>query len=318
MQALVFDGQLALRDVPPPEPRSGEAVIRPRLAGICATDLEITRGYKQFRGVLGHEWVGTVVACAEPQWIGQRVVGEINVPCRQCATCMRGDLIHCPNRSAMGIVGCDGAMAELFTLPVANLHAVPVGVPDRAAVFAEPLAAALAISDETHVCPSDRVAVVGDGKLGLLVAQALRLTGCALTVVGRHPERWELLARQRIAATDDAATLEPRSFDLVVDCTGNPHGLDTARRLVRPRGTVVLKSTFAGSTALDLSPLVVDEIRLQGSRCGPFAAALRLLDAGLIETEPLISAVFPFDHALHAFEAARGALKVLVELNMKA
>jgi len=314
MQALVFAQQLVLRDVPPPEPRSGEAVIRPHLVGICATDLEIMRGYKNFHGTLGHEWVGTVVACADPQWIGQRVVGEINVPCGQCPTCRRGDLIHCPNRAAMGIKGRAGAMAELFTLPVANLLAVPAGVPDRAAVFAEPLAAALAITDETHVRPSDRVAVVGDGKLGLLVAQALRLTGCALTVVGRHPERWAVLERQRIAATDNAETLEPRSFDIVVDCTGNPHGLETARALVRPRGTLVLKSTFAGAATLDLSGVVVDEVRIIGSRCGPFAAALRLLGAGLIETEPLISAVYPFDQALQAFDAAHGSLKVLIQV----
>ena len=314
MHALVFDQQLVLRDVVPPEPYAGEAVIRPHVVGICATDLEIMRGYKNFHGVLGHEWVGTVVACADPQWIGQRVVGEINVPCRQCPTCWRGDIIHCPNRTAMGIKGRDGAIAELFTLPVANLHAVPADVSDRAAVFAEPLAAALAITDETHVRPTDRVAVVGDGKLGLLVAQVLRLTGCKLTVVGRHPERWTVLERQRIEATDDAATLEARSFDIVVDCSGHPHGLRTARALVRPRGALVLKSTFAGDAPLDLSSIVVDEVRLVGSRCGPFAAALRLLDAGLIETEPLISVVYSFAQAVEAFDAARGKLKVLIEV----
>lgn len=314
MQALVFDEHLVLRDIPPPEPQGDEAVIRPHLVGICATDQEITHGYKNFHGVLGHEWVGTVVACAEPHWIGQRVVGEINVPCGQCATCRRGDAIHCPNRTAMGIVGRNGALSELFTLPVANLHAVPTGVTDQAAVFAEPLAAALAITDETHVRPSDRVAVVGDGKLGLLVAQVLRLTGCDLTVVGRHPERWSVLERQHIATTDDAATLPSRSFDIVVDCTGSPRGLETARALVRPRGTVVLKSTFAGHSAWDLSGVVVDEVRLQGSRCGPFAPALRLLAAGLIETEPLINAVYPFEQALAAFDAAHGSLKVLIEV----
>jgi alcohol dehydrogenase len=314
MRALVFDGELTLRDIGSPDPLPGEAVIAPHLVGICATDLQITCGYKAFHGVLGHEWVGTVIACDDADWLGARVVGEINVPCGCCATCLRGDVVHCPQRTAMGIMGRAGALAEQFTLPLANLHRVPAFVSDGAAVFTEPLAAALAICDQMHVRPSDHVAVVGDGKLGLLVAQVLRLTGCDLTVVGRHPERWALLFQQRIVAVHQTASDQQRSFDVVVDCTGNPHGLETARKLVRPRGTLVLKSTFAGSTTLDLSSVVVDEVCLVGSRCGPFAAALRLLERGLVVTQPLISAVYPFDQVLQAFDVARGALKVLIQM----
>ncbi len=314
MRALVFDGQLRLRDVPEPRLAAGEAIIRPHLVGICATDVQVTRGYKGFHGIVGHEFVGVVVACADESWIGQRVVGEINVACHTCATCRRGDVTHCPERSAIGIFGRDGALAERLALPIANLHRVPASIPDEAAVFTEPLAAALEIVEQTHVRPRDRVAVVGDGKLGLLVAQVLRLTGCDLTVVGRHPERWDMLRRQGVQATQVAALREQRSFDVAVDCTGQPGGLATARQLVRPRGRLLLKSTFHGATELDLAPFVVDEITIIGSRCGPFGAALRLLERGLIETAPLITAIVPLDEAEAAFDAARGALKVLVSV----
>ncbi|WP_026369271.1 MDR/zinc-dependent alcohol dehydrogenase-like family protein [Kallotenue papyrolyticum] len=314
MRALVFDGQLSLRQVPAPRLAPGEALIRPHLVGICATDLEITRGYKGFHGVLGHEFVGTVVACEARAWIGQRVVGEINVACHACATCRRGDVTHCPQRTAIGILGRDGALAELLALPIANLHRVPDSVPDQAAVFCEPLAAALEILEQTHVRPSERVAVVGDGKLGLLVAQVLRLTGCAITVVGRHPERWTLLRRQAIDAVDAVTPALQQACDLVIECTGRPGGLATARQLVRPRGRLVLKSTFHGATELDLAGWVVDEVTLIGSRCGPFAAALRVLERGLIETAPLIAATLPLEQAEAAFAAARGALKILVRV----
>jgi alcohol dehydrogenase len=314
MRALVFDNKLQLRDIPELQPLSGEALIRPHLVGICATDLHITRGYNGFRGVLGHEWVGTVVACGQPDWIGQRVVGEINAACRECPTCLRGDLSHCPHRTALGILGRNGAMAELFSLPAANLHAVPPSLSDEEAVFTEPLAAALAIVEQTHIRPTDRVAVVGDGKLGLLVAQVLRLNGCDLTVVGRHPERWDVLERHRISCTTDLSALAARSYDVAVDCTGSPDGIEAARHLVRPRGRIVLKSTFCESLQLNISSFVVDEIEIIGSRCGPFAAALRLLQRGLIETAPLISAIYRLDEAEQAFAAAQGALKVLVRV----
>lgn len=321
MHALLFDGQLRLvSDYPEPELLPGEALIRPHLVGICNTDIEITRGYMGFRGVLGHEFVGTVVACHDPVWVGRRVVGEINAACRRCATCARGDESHCPERTTLGINRRDGAMAELFSLPIACLHVVPPGLPDTAAVFVEPLAAALEIFERSHLRPTERVAVVGDGKLGLLCAQVLRLVGCEVVVVGRHAERWELLRRQGIAAVSERAGEADRSgsaagfFDVVVDCTGQPGGLAIARRLVRPRGRLVLKSTFAGDSPLDLSMLVVDEVQLLGSRCGPFAPALRLLERGLVVTEPLIAGRFPLHDGLRAFQAAAGRLKIVLEV----
>ncbi|MGB9738967.1 MAG: alcohol dehydrogenase [Chloroflexus aggregans] len=314
MRAIVFDGSLRYTtDYPKPHRPPGEALIKPHLVGICNTDLEITRGYMNFHGILGHEFVGTVIDCDDPQWRGRRVVGEINAACRRCVTCLRGDESHCPQRTTLGIDRRDGAMADLFVLPEACLHEVPATVSDEAAVFTEPLAAALEIVEQSHIHPSERVAVVGDGKLGAMIVQVLRLTGCALTLVGRHPERWELYRRQGVTCTT-STDVPAAHFDVVIDCTGNPSGLATARRLVRPRGRLVLKSTFAAETQLNLSMLVVDEIQLIGSRCGPFAPALRLLERGLVETSALISACYPLDAGLQAFSAAPGQLKVLLSV----
>jgi alcohol dehydrogenase len=344
MQALLFDGQLRLADAyPQPQLRPGEAVIHPHLVGICNTDIEITRGYMGFTGVLGHEFVGTVVACDDAVWIGRRVVGEINAACGTCAACLRGDASHCPSRTTLGIDRRDGAMAELFSLPVSCLHCVPERLADEAAVFAEPLAAALEILEQSHIRPTDRVAVVGDGKLGILCAQALRLPGCAVTLVGHHPERWGWLNDLGIetvhaddldkvtrwqgdkvsarAADDAPVSVSPgqcvtrSGFDVVVDCTGNPDGLAVARRLVRPRGRLVLKSTFAADSGLNLSTVVVDEVQLVGSRCGPFAPALRALTHGLIQTAPLIADRFRLGDGVRAFRAAeQRRLKVLLEV----
>ncbi|MDQ2997334.1 MAG: alcohol dehydrogenase catalytic domain-containing protein [Chloroflexota bacterium] len=324
MQALLFDGQLRLaNEHPEPILAPGEALIRPTLVGICNTDIEITRGYMGFRGVLGHEFVGVVQDCEDRAWVGRRVVGEINAACRRCAVCARGDESHCPERTTLGIDRRDGAMAELFSLPIACLHEVPASVPDQAAVFAEPLAAALEILEQSHVRPTDRVAVVGDGKLGLLCAQVLRLPGCEVVVIGRHPERWELLHQQGIATADERrrtkdehneAFIGPSSFDIVVDCTGQPAGLAVARNLARPRGRLVLKSTFAAESGLNLSKLVVDEVQLLGSRCGPFAPALRLLERGLINVQPLVAGQFPLHNGLSAFAAASHHLKILLEI----
>jgi alcohol dehydrogenase len=281
-----------------------------------------------FRGVLGHEFVGVVQDCEDRAWVGRRVVGEINAACQRCAVCARGDESHCPERTTLGIDRRDGAMAELFSLPIACLHEVPASVPDQVAVFAEPLAAALEILEQSHIRPTDRVAVVGDGKLGLLCAQALRLPGCEVVVIGRHPERWELLhqlgiataqvssldERRKTKAEHDQAYIGPSSFDVVVDCTGQPSGLAVARSLVRPRGRLVLKSTFAAESGMNLSRLVVDEVQLLGSRCGPFAPALRLLDRGLIKVQPLVAGQFSLHHGLNAFAAASRHLKILLEI----
>lgn len=314
MRAVIFDGELRLeRQQSMPVVPANEALVKVHMAGICNTDIEITRGYKGFNGILGHEFVGTVVECADAQWVGRRIVGEINAACRTCPTCLRGDDPHCPNRTTVGIYKRAGAMADYISLPIDCLHEVPSDVSDEQAVFTEPLAAALEILQQTHLRPTDRVALVGDGKLGLLIAQVLRLPGCEVTMVGRHPERWDMLHRQGIT------TCRPEQaegwYDVVVDVTGNPEGLKTSRRLVRPRGRLVMKSTVAAETQLDLTMLVVDEIQLIGSRCGPFPAALRLLQRGLIETAPLLTATYSLDDALAAFEASRGALKIVLTMS---
>ena len=277
---------------------------------MCNTDLELVRGYYPFTGIPGHEFVGRVEE-GPREWIDRRVVGEINASCGACATCRAGRRTHCPSRTVLGIKGRDGVFAEWLTLPVENLHAVPDDVPDEVAVFAEPLAAALQVQQQVAIGPRDAVAVVGDGKLGQLVARTLALSGCALTVVGRHARKLERLAARGIAT---AASLEPRSADVVVECTGNPEGLALARAAVRPRGTIVLKSTYHGEAPVNLSAVVVDEVTLVGSRCGPFAPALELLAAGRVAVADLVDARFPLADGVAAFEkaGAPGVLKVLI------
>lgn len=314
MKACVFDGQLRLAaDYAEPVPPPGEARIRTVLAGICNTDLEIVRGYAGFHGVLGHEFVGIVEQAADQGLVGQRVVGEINAACGNCQECRAGRQSHCPHRTALGIRGRDGALAEAFCLPARNLHRVPQQIPDEAAVFTEPLAAACEVLEQLHIKPTDRVVVLGDGKLGLLVAQVLALTGCDLTVVGRHEKKLAILAARGISTLMNLEDLSSL-VDVVVECTGRAEGFDTARRLVRPRGIIVLKSTYHGLVQVDLSSVAVDEIQIVGSRCGPFPPALRLLAQGLVDVTSLIEAEYRLDDAVTAVEHAgrRGALKVLV------
>jgi alcohol dehydrogenase len=297
-------------------------LIRLRLAGICATDLALVKGYKGgFRGVLGHEFVGEVIeAAAAPEWVGHRVAGEINIGCGECSLCARGLGKHCRQRTCLGIVGKDGALAEMFTLPIANLHEVPDSVSDEQAVFVEPLAAALEILEQVHIGPATRVYQIGDGRLGMLIAQVLVLTGCDLTVVGRHPSHLDLLKQWHgcktvIASPEVEAALMNDPADVVVEATGSPNGFATARYLVRPGGTLVLKSTFAGeSPPVDLNHLVVDEVSVVGSRCGPFPPALRLLASGHVQVLPLIHARYQLKDALAAMMHAgeRGVLKVVV------
>lgn len=320
MKAIVFDSQLdappelrLAQDYPTPQASGGEARIRTLLAGICNTDLEIINGYAGFQGVLGHEFVGVVDQAEDPSMLGRRVVGEINAYCGVCPTCKAGRPTHCPDRTALGIRGRDGVLAEYFCLPARNVHVLPAGIPNEAAVFTEPLAAACQILEQVQVGRDDRVVVLGDGKLGLLVAQVLALTGCDLMAVGRHREKLEILAARGIAIQIGDQDLA-ESADLVVECTGHAAGFEAARRLVRPRGTLVLKSTYHGPVKVDLSSLVVDEVRIIGSRCGPFPVALRLLAKGSVDVAPLIAAEYPLEKAMDAFEHAsrRGALKVLV------
>ncbi len=315
MRALLCDnGPHLLADYPDPVPSAGEALVRVRLAGICNTDLELVRGYMAFRGVLGHEFVGEVVSSPDPAWIGRRVVGDINAACYRCPACLAGRHTHCPNRTTLGIAGRDGALADALLLPQANLYAVPDVISDEQAVFTEPLAAACEILEQVAIRPTDRVIVLGDGKLGLLVAAVLRLTGADLTLVGRHRDKLAIAEGWRIPVMLTGEILPDRQADVVVECTGSPAGFAQACRLLRPRGTLVLKSTYHGALSVDMSALVVDEITLVGSRCGPFAPALRLMALGLLDPRPLITACYPLDEAETAFVRAStpGVLKVLV------
>lgn len=310
MKVLVFDGRLTLRrDYPAPQV-AGESLVRVLRAGICNTDLEIIKGYMGYHGVLGHEFVGIV---ENGELKGARVVGEINAYDGTCSTCLRGDVTHCPNRSTLGIVNRDGALAEFLTLPARNLHRVPDSVTDAQAVFTEPLAAACEIPDRIHIRPTDRVCVIGDGKLGLLCSQVLHLTGCDLLAIGRHADKLVILRRRGIATTTDVDSIRGQ-FDVVVDCTGHASGFDLARKLTRPRGTLVLKSTFHGGQETAFAPIVIDEISIVGSRCGPFAPALRLLEKKLIDVDSMLTAEYSIGQGVEAFEraVAPGVLKVQV------
>ncbi|MBD2663173.1 hypothetical protein B6N60_00729 [Richelia sinica FACHB-800] len=309
------NNQLQLRtDIPIPEPPPGESLVRVLRAGICNTDLELLRGYYPYTGILGHEFVG-VVEQGPQDLINRRVVGEINAACGHCRFCLSGQPTHCENRTVLGIVNRHGAFAEYLCLPINNLHLVPDDVSTEAATFTEPVAAALEIQQQVSLSANDRVLVVGDGKLGQLVAQTLALTGCDLLVVGRHQDKLAHLQSKGIK-TGLADAVTERAFDISVECTGNPEGFATARRALRPRGTLVLKSTYAGLLSLDASSLVVDEITLIGSRCGPFTPALDLLATGQVDVEPLIQARYPLTEGLAAFAKAqtKGVLKVLLEI----
>ena len=313
VRAVVFDKALRVITRPYPVREPGEALIKLRLAGICNTDLELLDGYKGFSGQLGHEFVGDVID-GPPEWLGRRVVGEINVACGACDMCTRRIPTHCRERRVLGILNYDGAFADVFRLPLQNLHAVPDTLTDVQAVFVEPLAAACQILEAAPIQPTDRVVLIGAGKLGLLCAQVLRLTGAALSVVVRRKRQARLLAAWGVPAVarDD---VPDGSADMVVDCTGNAQGFAAALDIVRPRGTLVLKSTYHGLPQADLTRIAVNEIRVIGSRCGPFDAALRLLSQGLIDVAPLVEARYSLADAVDAlgYAARPGMLKVLIE-----
>lgn len=314
MRALIYDGQLRLaHDAPQPQPQGDQTLLKLRRAGICNTDLELIRGMYGFRGILGHEFVAEVVAGADAL-IGERVVGEINVACNDCDFCAAGIPSQCRHRSTVGIIQHPGAFADYLALTARNLHVVPASVSDDQAVFVEPLAAALQITEAIHLSPRDRVVVLGLGKLGMLIAQVLRLTGADVVGVVRRPKQVELLDQWRIPSAQ-LSELPPERAQVVVDCTGQADALADALRLVEPRGTLVLKSTYYGTPQVDMTQVAVREIRIVGSRCGPFDAALRLLRNGLVDVESLIDARYPFDAALEAVEHAAqpGMLKVLLD-----
>lgn len=316
MKALWLErNQISLRDIPARR-TPDEALIKIRKAGICSTDLELVKGYYPYTGVLGHEFVGEVVEAEDASWIGQRVVGEINVACNRCEQCRSGRPTHCENRTVLGIVNRDGTFAEFTQLPVANLHRIPDSVPDQMAVFTEPLAAALEIQEQVQIKPTDRVLLVGAGRLGQLVAQTLALTGCDLRVVARHALQQDLLTRRGIRTiAEDDATAQRWRWDIVVEATGSPAGFSLARQAIRPRGTLVMKSTYRGEMSVNFSSIVVDEINIVGSRCGPFEPALRLMERRQVDPTVLVASEFKLEEALKAFEHAAepGVLKVLIE-----
>ena len=309
------DGAVTIRNLPVPPRPEGFALLRLLAGGICNTDLELQRGYYAFAGTPGHEFVAEVVEAGAPALIGKRVAGEINLACAHCEWCRQGLGRHCPNRTVLGIVKHPGAFAEFFTLPERNLHVLPDDVPTSRAVFLEPLAAACEILDQVAIPPGEPVAVLGDGKLGLLVSLVLNAHGYRVHQFGRHAAKLAIAARAGVVTEIAAGTLPIAAYDWVVDATGSPEGLRSAAAMARPRGTVILKSTVHGAVPVDTAPIIVNELTLVGSRCGRFEAALPMLNHPLVHVEELIAARFPLSEAPQAFARAaqRGVLKVLLE-----
>jgi len=315
MRAIVLDDRVEVRtNRPEPTPVEGEVLVRVTRAGICETDLQLIKGYMGFRGVLGHEFVG--IAESGPM-AGRRVVGEINCACWQCETCRRGLPTHCPNRTVLGILNHDGAFADLIAVPQRNLHLVPDSLSDDVAVFTEPVAAAFQIPAQVSIRPQDRVVVLGDGRLGNLCAQVLTRLSDHMLVIGKHEEKLAILKSMGIATALLSDPLDERGSDVVVDCSGSESGLPTALRLVRPRGTIVLKTTVAGQQTLAWAPFVIDEVTLVGSRCGPFDRALDALERGEVSVGALISDRFTLSQGLEALTRAqtKPVLKVLLNVS---
>jgi len=315
MRAIVYNKELRyVTDYPVPRPKHNEALIRVTHAGICNTDIEITRGYMGFEGVLGHEFVGIVEKCGDKGFLGKRVAGEINLGCGTCFSCRNEMQNHCADRSVLGILNKDGVFAEYVALPVRNLHKIPKSISDEEAVFIEPLAAAYEILDQVGISSSDKVCVLGDGKLGLLAAQVIATTGSRLTAVGRHREKLSILDEIGIN-TGLSPAFKERDFDIVIDCTGSPSGIRTALQVVKPRGKIVLKTTRAKKMQIDMNQFVIHEISLIGSRCGPFPEALRMLKEEEIDPRPLIEEAVPLSEGLAAFEKAMrpGTMKILLQ-----
>jgi threonine dehydrogenase-like Zn-dependent dehydrogenase len=315
MHALYWNGNDLRLESSRSTPASDDqnAVVQVHLAGICRTDLEIFKGYMNFRGVPGHEFVGSVSA-GPMDLLGKRVVGEINLGCRKCDYCHRGVRRHCRNRSVMGILNADGAFAELISVPVCNLHVVPDNVSDEEAVFTEPLAAAFEILEQVQLSPGDQVLILGDGKLGSLCAQALKLTGASVTVLGKHEDKLKLIKRAGVR-TMLLRDWDTNQFDVVVEATASESGLQLAINAVRPRGTLVLKSTIAGEHRASLAPLVINEVTVIGSRCGLFAPALEALEEKSVSVTPLIEKIYRLKDGIRAIEHAGrpGSRKILLQ-----
>ena len=317
MLAIVYDGEARLRtDVRKPRVSRGEALVAVRLGGICSTDLEILRGYMGFEGVMGHEFVG-VVEAGPSQWMGKRVVGEINCVCGRCDMCRSGLSNHCRKRTVLGIDGRAGCFAEYVAVPTRNLHQVPAGVTDLQAVFAEPLAAALQVLRQVKLDASAKAVVLGDGRLGQLVARAIKSRAGRPVLVGKHRSKLEAAEKQGIQTVALEEFNPAADADVVIEATGDPAGLELAMRAVRPRGTIVLKSTYAGEKGINLTPLVINEVTVVGSRCGPFPEALKALGDNEVDISALVSRRFPLSEGLDALKAARrrDVIKVIIEVS---
>lgn len=318
MKALHFDGKrLALRNLKKPSSK-GEALIRVIKSGICNTDLEIIRGYANFKGILGHEFVGVVEEAQDKAWVGVRVVGEINVGCRECKFCREGDPRHCSQRTVLGIRGRNGAHAEFLTLPLQNLLKVPDSISNEEAVFVEPLAAACNVMERVEILPETKILVVGDGKLGLLCAMTLALKSKRVYILGKHSQKLAIAEAHSVNTilAEEVDKMPRKSFDVVVEASGNQAGFETALQMVKPRGKVVLKSTFHDHTKAEMWRIVIDEISVVGSRCGRFSDALELLERRLLDVRRLISEEFSIDKGIEAFEKAseKGVMKVLISM----
>lgn len=321
MKAVVFDEELKLvKDYKKPELKKGEVLIKTRMSGICNTDLEITKGYMGYKGVLGHEFVGDVVEVYDDcnkNWIGKRVVGEINCGCNNDSWCAKGLARHCPNRQTLGIWQKDGCFSEYFTLPVENILEVPQNLSDEEATFVEPVAAAMEITEQLHIKPKDKVALLGDGKLGLCIALVLNALNVDLIHIGKHENKLEISRKAGVKTKllKDLEDSDNKSFDIVIEATGSTGGFETSLALTKPRGVLVLKSTIAAKEGLNLAPVVIDEITVLGSRCGQFEPALRLMGAKKLDIKPLISEIYPIDKALEAFEKnkQKDILKILLK-----
>lgn len=315
MKALRFDGKNLNYIKDYPKPQTGEALVKVSMAGICGTDLEILQGYMSYEGVLGHEFVGVVVESKNKDLIGKRVVGEINVGCEKCDSCKKGMQRHCPNRSVLGILNRDGAFAEFLSLPEKNLHVIPDSITDKQAVFVEPIAAAFEIKEQVLLKPDWHVAIVGDGRLSQLIISVLKTSCSDITCFGRHQNKLDRLEKLGIKTKIGIEPVEEFSYDLVVEATGSNSGFLDSMKLVKPKGTVILKSTIASKENLDLTPAVVNEITLVGSRCGPFRPAINALASGMISVDGLIDSEYPLEKFNEAFDQAKNSktLKVVLK-----
>ena len=315
MKATFFDGKQMIFDNNYPDPKFNETLVQVNLAGICGTDLEILNGYMKYSGILGHEFVGTVVTSNNPNLIGKRVVGEINAGCTKCDFCIRGMERHCPSRTVLGILKRDGAFAEFLSLPEKNLHVIPDSISDEQAVFVEPLAAAFEINEQISLKPEWNVAVVGDGRLAQLIIQVIKLTCSNITCFGKHQNKLEGLIQSGIKIKIGIESTDEQLFDLVVEATGSNSGFTDTMKLVKPRGTVVLKSTIASRENLDLTSTIINEITLIGSRCGLFKPAIDALATGIISVDSMVDCTFPLDKFQDAIVHAKkpDTLKVFLK-----